>query len=153
MAGCQGRFPQLNADGCLKGNNGQPTALQSFVAQALRSGCPKSVHKFRTAEVGDRASSGFLSVLPSGPNKHPGHGDHHVSTIALADLLSSTCSGLAGPLRRGSHDDRESADRSALSSRSLRPHAMRCGISGAFLIRGRHRVVRHHAVRPLGRHQ
>jgi len=36
VAGCQGRNSQLAADGCLRVNDSQPTALQSVVARPLR---------------------------------------------------------------------------------------------------------------------
>ena len=43
--------------------------------------------QFRTAEIGERANSGFLSVLPSGSENVQVMADHHLSTIELTDLL------------------------------------------------------------------
>ena len=71
----------------LRADDGQPTARPSLVAQATRVSCPKFVYKFRTAEMGDRASSGFLSVLPRGSENVQVTADHHLSTIELTDLL------------------------------------------------------------------
>ena len=154
MAGCLGRNSQLAADGRLKVNE-RPTDRAAVI-------CRPSVAK-RLSEVCIQVSdsrSGRSSEfrIPVGPPERikqtskswrspPFH--HRVGGPPPA----APAQDLVGPLRRGSHGDRESAVRSALSSRSLRPHAMRCGVSEVFLIRGRHRVVRHHAVRPLGRRQ
>src|SRR5918999_110161 len=87
LAGCQGRNSQLAGHRRLRADDGQPTARLSPVAQAARTGCPKFVYKFQTAEMGDRANSGFLSVLPSGSENVQVMADHHLSTIELTDLL------------------------------------------------------------------
>ena len=62
LAGRQGRNSQLADHRRLRSNDSQLTALQSVVAQASRTGCPRFVYKFRT----DKCAIGRVGSLSDG---------------------------------------------------------------------------------------